>query len=317
MSNPRRARRRQAFTLIELLVVIAIIAILIALLVPAVQKVREAAARTQCQNNLKQVVLATINYADTNRGNLPPGLGNAPNRDGGANAGSGGLLFHILPYVEQAAAYKVSNQGNDPDGRNNGLPTHSLWNAQNVHVPNYLCPSDPTQLDGWAKSKTSYAYNGQVFGVSYPWNWGMGNKRFPASLTDGTSNTAFFTERQVMTTGQRSGTTLAPGITQQWAPDDGFNFWPDWGPSVYSPEAGEQSMYCFPDARSLPYFQPKGGCVEGGACANANKPNSPHSGGIMVGVADGSVRFVSQSISAPTWWAAFTPRQGDILGNDW
>jgi prepilin-type N-terminal cleavage/methylation domain-containing protein len=291
-----RVRSWRAFTLIELLVVIAIIAILIALLVPAVQKVREAANRSQCQNNLKQCVLATINAADTNRGLLPPGLGNYPIRRESPNNGSGGFFFHLLPYMEQAPAYKASNTGGDPDGRNGGFPTFSLWNAQNVRVPNYLCPSDPTQQGGWAESKTSYAYNGQVFPISYPWGWGIGSKRFPAGIQDGTSNTIFITEREVESYGY-SG----------WAPDDGFNFWPDWGPSIASPEDGNQITGPAAIFMMNPPYQ-KG---------DGNRANSPHTGGIMAGLGDGSVRFVAAGISPNTWWFALTPGGGETLGPDW
>src|SRR5208282_3766952 len=100
----------RGFTLIELLVVIAIIAILIGLLLPAVQKVREAAARAQCQNNLNQMVLATHNCSDTNQGKMPPGLGGYPTvatmPGAGRGTGSyGGLFFYLLPYIEQQNMY--------------------------------------------------------------------------------------------------------------------------------------------------------------------------------------------------------------------
>src|SRR5215210_7456958 len=101
--------RRRGFTLIELLVVIAIIAILIGLLLPAVQKVREAAARISCANNMKQLGLATINCADQNSGILPTGMGTYPNVDGDRNRGGyGSTFFHILPYIEQDNLYKSS-----------------------------------------------------------------------------------------------------------------------------------------------------------------------------------------------------------------
>src|SRR5579872_6603678 len=117
------SQRRRGFTLIELLVVIAIIAVLIGLLLPAVQKVREAAARSQCQNNLKQISLAVQNCSDTNQGKMPPGLGGYPtvatSPTARGNSSYGGLLFFLLPYVEQQNLYNfcqlANGSGFDPD----------------------------------------------------------------------------------------------------------------------------------------------------------------------------------------------------------
>src|SRR3989440_9562866 len=104
-----RALSRRAFTLIELLVVIAIIAVLIGLLVPAVQKVREAAARMQCTNNLKQMSLATINCADVNQKRLPPSIGVYPGvKIQAAYQSNGGTFLHILPYIQQDNVFKAS-----------------------------------------------------------------------------------------------------------------------------------------------------------------------------------------------------------------
>jgi hypothetical protein len=102
------------------------------------------------------------------------------------------------------------------------------------------------------------------------------------------------------------------------APDGGFNGFADWGPVVSSIEGGQPTgVACYPS------FTPRLGCQNdsngnaSGACCDGNNPCSPHTAGIMVGMGDGSVRFVRQGISPLTWWYAMTPNQGDILGPDW
>src|SRR5947199_9573940 len=135
MLTLRRRWRRRAFTLIELLVVIAIIAILIGLLVPAGQKVREAAARTQCQNNLKQIGLAMHNYHDANKG-LPPGYrAHGAYVDGATDTAPGwGWAAFILPFIEQATLH-ARIDFNRPVASHPGVAA--------AMVPVYLCPSDP------------------------------------------------------------------------------------------------------------------------------------------------------------------------------
>ncbi|OWK40470.1 DUF1559 domain-containing protein [Fimbriiglobus ruber] len=160
-----RARNRRAFTLIELLVVIAIIAVLIGLLLPAVQKVREAAARTTCANNLKQIALAAHGYESAN-GALPPGyFGNSTDRNYGetgyssTNATYVGTLAVILPHLEQSALYSqipsiLFTDGTYPSG---GLPgwwsLAQSWAAAQVSVKTYLCPSDPQ-----SRPQATFAY---------------------------------------------------------------------------------------------------------------------------------------------------------------
>jgi prepilin-type N-terminal cleavage/methylation domain-containing protein len=299
-------RRGRAFTLIELLVVIAIIAILIGLLVPAVQKVRAAAARMSCSNNLKQIALATMDCIDSNNSLTPPAIGNYPNMNPTQGNASGGCLFVILPWIEQDNAYKKSI---GTDGRNGGLTTYTQWNAQNVTVKSYLCPSDPTSYGNvpgyiWAQSVTSYAYNGNVFTVAYPWGWGQGLHKYPAFITDGTSNTIFFTEKQLQSYGWQTG----------WAPDSGFNYWPDWGPSIASIESGSQPTGAGAMFQMAPCLH--NGVYRPGYC-DGNRASSSHAAGINVSLGDGSSRFISQGVSTTTWWYLLTPNFNDVPGNDW
>ena len=138
-------RRRNGFTLIELLVVIAIIAILIGLLLPAVQKVREAAARSKCTNNLKQIALAMHNYNDAYQGKLPPldDIGtNAPT----AAAGLQSIFFNILPYIEQDNIYRIVQQAATPSTYY-GTDGHRRAAASNI-IQTYISPADSTASNG-------------------------------------------------------------------------------------------------------------------------------------------------------------------------
>jgi prepilin-type N-terminal cleavage/methylation domain-containing protein len=311
----RLLRRNRGFTLIELLVVIAIIAILIGLLLPAVQKVREAAARMRCTNNLKQMGIAVQNCSQVYEGKIPPAIGTFPTpnlgRCGGNQASAwGGHLYFLLPYIEQDNLFKSTQCANSSgyDVEQGVRPAAAGGVMQDV-IKTYLCPSDPTQnngFSGWA-AVGSYVYNGQLMQADW-----VGYSRFPSSITDGTSNTIFYTD------------TYAGGTYNQ---SDQSLWWWDYNtfqtPTSSNGDCGSLNYY---GPAYTPLIQPtpnfcKTNTISWGWGGKASvcmcRAVSPHTGGINAGLGDGSVRFVSGAISQNTWFYATTPAGGETLGSDW
>jgi prepilin-type N-terminal cleavage/methylation domain-containing protein len=321
MLKSSKTTQRRGFTLIELLVVIAIIAVLIALLLPAVQKVREAANRTKCFNNLKQLGLAAHNYHDTHK-HLPPGVGYYPP----ASGAFGTYFFHLLPYLEQDNLYYEalgSVQFPPPDG-----PTSVYYpgnnNVYSQPVPVFLCPSDPSvdsggvvTVNGVPFGACCYAPNARVIGPKSP----QGKTRL-TDILDGTSNTILYAEKYARCT----NTFMAPafqdgGTAWAYCTTPFFSWQP---PPMQLPQKIFQPGFAIASlaARGAPNaigpgskFQLQPIPFEGNC--DPTRASTAHAGGIVVGLADGSVRPLSPSISGETWWAAVTPRGGEVLGPDW
>lgn len=335
MSN--RWKKRPGFTLIELLVVIAIIAVLIALLVPAVQKVREAAARAQCQNNLKQMGLALHSYHD-NYKRFPPGCAadQAPFGTASSSWGSSWMVY-ILPYIEQNALYsKLAFNGSSGYNNSNNGPYFT-----NTSISIYLCPSSPfPALDGGTAVSNPVMrphYTGiaggtwQLAGVGgYTENRlsNNGNQNsgggvlFPnskinfAAITDGTSNVLLVSE-------QGNYITDNAGAKQRWN-SSGPHGWAMGAADSSQPPNYQDRPFNTTTIRYQINFQ--GGWSDGGCCNPANGVssntggniplNSAHTGGVNALRGDGSCFFLTNSTTLQTLMQLATRDDGMVLPGD-
>ncbi|MFO0975888.1 MAG: DUF1559 domain-containing protein [Planctomycetaceae bacterium] len=335
---------RKAFTLIELLVVIAIIAILVALLLPAVQQAREAARRTQCKNNLKQIGIAMHNYHDVHN-QFPPSIGWNP---GGERQGAFSDKVFMLPMLERSNEYSKIQLGQ--------FPYHHWYRGDNTslsgRLPVFNCPSQAMPNMGGADGNFTYSINIGVIrlapnGTTATSGWegnhngiasylgNPGNQDAVvnfASITDGSSNTAAYAEFGMTL---YEGEPVKPRSMQikTWATGNNQTELRNNCLAITSaseaPGAGRHAMRGAGWAWS---FVGAGGAYShnmnpnetGCHCRNNDgdwygttmmSASSYHTGGVQVCLADGSVRFVSDNVDFGTWVKLGARNDGQVLGD--
>jgi type II secretory pathway pseudopilin PulG len=300
-----RNSSRPAFTLFQLLVVLAIIAILIGLLLPAVQKVREAAARTQSQNNLKQIALACHSYHDVN-GTMPAGV----------DANHFSAAAYLLPYIEQNNLFQTIDFKKSIDDQANA-------NARQAVIKVFLSPLDPlpsvsantgaTNYLFCAGSKAALARNDGIFFET--------SKVAFRDITDGTSNTLLTGE-----TLKGDGGTRAVSVKRQHVrlkKDALANIKPETGVQDFKTNKNIAGDRCaswmdgrfltgtFTCTRKVNDERPDVSCAAAGGLSGLRSDRHM----VIVGIADGSVRVVSDNVAYTTWQALATISGGEVINN--
>ena len=330
---------RGGFTLIELLVVVSIVGLLILMILPAVQAAREAARRLECVNNLKQIGLALHNYESANGSFPPPKVYSAntyaPNDPGGVGLVLDHTAFTLaLNYLEQGPLHAAYNFSLPSCAALNGSINATLVGGPDGYLANttvvttkltaFLCPSDPgpTSLTTTSRSylmtngqKSSYMLAAGYYYENYNPPFLAGQKPVETSIfsgtdwvtkiaeiTDGTSNTVFGGESPLV----------------KWSD----NYGPFWGAGAWTSTHGRAMM---PEHPQVSCWMPNGRPLVGPGQQVASNPKnlsyawtfgSKHPGGVNMVFADGTVKFIKNSINPYAWWGIFTMYNGEILSAD-